>query len=271
MLKRLWIKALFMLALLVSLVFLPGAACGSEPSSISKVISTVRSSTQVKNTTIPKNTSAPAQPQGALASSYVCGNASPDFPAGDPGKVSIVLSKMESSTGFKSSTIYLILRNNTSSPISEISVSAAAYTADGKLFATGSDQGFKPKYVAPGEIAMGYVYFSDASLPQDAKVEYEIKSYGADPDEETGDLEIIECNVVENRIMGMFKNTGNKKVTGPISVHAFCFDQDSNFLSIHMDFTDKDDAEPGDTIPFQVSLSDDACPVYLVAGSGYAW
>lgn len=223
-------------------------------------------------TATPTSTASPLQPADARASAYVGGNASPDLPDGEAGRLSVVATgKYRVSRFSDSTTIPLVVRNNTTKPVVRVSVLAAAYSTDGQLFAIGSDQGFGPKYVAPGEITMGYIYFSDAKLPQDARVEYEITARAIDSMENIGDLEVVDCNRVENRIMGVLKNAYNSAVHGPIEVCVYCFDENGDLLDYYSDYTDKDQTEAGDSILFQVEMGKDACPVYLVFGAGYAY
>jgi hypothetical protein len=212
-----------------------------------------------------------AEPKDARYSEYVCGNASPALADGEPGEVSIVASRMDTSSGWGSTTVELVVRNNTSGPVSRLGLSAAAYTADGKLYATGGDQGFEPKYVGPGEIAMGYAYFGSAELPDDIRIEYDMEWDQVQEGEDLGDLQVRECDLIDGRVLGMLENIGSETVTGPISVELHCFDGDGNILGRRSDFTEKDEAEPGQTVPYEVSLSDDTCPVYIVTASGYTW
>jgi hypothetical protein len=224
------------------------------------------------DTPTPAIPSTPASPMDARASAFVCGNSSPNLPDGEGNQVAVVSSRMR--IGTTGTTVELVLRNNTSVPVGYISVSATAYTPDGKLFATGSDQGFSPRYyVAPGQIAMGYVYFGDARLPDDIRIEYDVSARSDRADKEAGDLEVVDCYVVETRLMGMLKNAASSEVTGPIKVVAYCFDENSNLTGYRSAYTDKDEVKPGESIPFQIPLRGDAgtCPIYLVAGRGFTW
>jgi len=212
-------------------------------------------------------TASPLQPADARASKYIGGNASPNFSAGEPGKLSIV------ATGkFSGCCISLVVRNNTPSSVINISVSAVAYSADGKMLASGGSQGFTPNFVRSGEISLGYVYFEDVKLPENARFEYEVTGVPSDKPGTGRDLEVEELNKVDNRLVGKLLNTHDVTISGPIDVYVYCFDQAGNILDDHQNFTDKDKAVPNDTIPFQVEITNwDQCPVYLVVGSGYAF
>ena len=209
-------------------------------------------------------------PADAQASDYVKGNASPPLQAGESGKISVIAVGPRSSD---SGSIDIVVRNNTAETVRRIAVSAVARTTDGKLFATGGDQGFHPNIVRPGEIALGYVYFgSDANLSSDLSFEFEGTAKPADEDnyENLRDLEVAEASLVANkRVVGMLRNPHDEPVGGPIEAVVACFDAEGALLGYYSDFTDKDTAAPGATVPFQVEIRG-SCPIFLVAGRGFS-
>ncbi|MBI5962406.1 MAG: hypothetical protein HY863_02930 [Chloroflexi bacterium] len=217
----------------------------------------------------PTATFSSLEPADARASKYIGGNESPNFPQGESGKISVVAFGK-----FKYSSIPIVIRNNTSEDVIRVKVLGIAKSVEGTMLASGGDQGFYPNIVRPGEIALGYVYFgSDINLPEDVKYEFEASAKPKNPDttkfENIRDLEIFEANLVDRRIIGLLKNTYSEMVHGPISVNVFCFDTDGNILSDNSDFTDKDQVLFDETIPFQVDLGNNQCPVYLITASGY--
>lgn len=221
-----------------------------------------------------KPTEAPTQtssgPADAQSSFYVKGNASPPLQAGEPGKISVIAVGPRTSD---SDSVDIVVRNNTAKSVRRIAVSAVARTGDGKLYASGGDQGFHPNVVRPGEIALGYVYFgSDANLSPDLSFEFEETAKSADENgyENIRDLEVVEASLVANkRVVGMLRNPYDKPVSGPIKAVVACFDAKGALLGEYSDFTDKDTAAPGATVPYQVQIRG-SCPVFLVAGSGFA-
>ena len=93
------------------------------------------------------------------ASGLLSGDANPEFPAGDTGKVAVVAqAPIDKDKNFGSATLAFAFRNNTDAPISHVDWTATA-TAGGKLVATGSSQGTQPAWVAPGEVGMAFIYF----------------------------------------------------------------------------------------------------------------
>lgn len=224
----------------------------------------------VTATQLPPNeapTSVPLKPQDAQASSFIKGNGTPQFPDGEAGMISVV------KVGKYDGRLPVIIRNNTTSAVIRVEVSAVASDKDGKMLASGSDQGFKPNLVKPGEITMGYVYFDSAELPEDAKFEFETSAEDSEGDfatfENIRDLEVVDFSQVSNRAVGYLRNQYDEEVVGPISVVAYCFNDKNELLGMFSDFTDKDNAAPGDTIPYQIDLGKE-CPIFLIAGSGYS-
>jgi len=216
-------------------------------------------------TEAPTQTS--SEPADAQSSAYVRGNASPPLQAGEPGKISVIA--VGPATPNKS-WIDVVVRNNTDKSVRRIAMSAVARTKDGKLFASGGDQGFNPNVVRPGEIAFGYVYFGDAKLSPDLSFEFEPTARPADGGDNIRDLEVVEPSLVANeRIVGMLRNPYDETVSGPIDATVFCFDAEGALLGRDSDYTDKDTVAPGATVPYQVDIQG-SCPIFLVTGSGFA-
>jgi hypothetical protein len=193
-----------------------------------------------------------------------------ELPALDPGiegELSVI--KAGRFQGSSSTTVPVIVRNNTNETVYRIGISAIAYDADGAMLAIGSAQEFTPNEVGPGELSLGYVYFSDVELPEDATIEYEVTSEELDEFENIRDLVIQKHNLVGERIIGLLINQHDAGVTGPISVTAYCFDSDGELLDYFDDYTEKDQADSGETIPFQVDI-ELPCDHYLLAARGYA-
>jgi len=227
------------------------------------------SAPQPTNTTKPEATATAVSiiPADARASSYIGGNESPNLPDGEPGILSVIVVGK-----YDGNILPVVVRNNTAENVIRIHVSTTARSADGSMLAAGGDQGFKPNYVKPGEIALGYIYFDfDTTLPDDAKYEFEVTADNPETAsfENIRDLDVIEQNQVENRIVGMLKNSQNVVVNGPIEVAVYCFTEEGALLGYHSDFTSKDTAKPDETIPFQVELYNDGCPIFLVSAYGF--
>jgi hypothetical protein len=232
-------------------------------------VDTPRAQPTSDNSTQPASTSVAG---GWKVSEYFKTNASIPYAEGEPGKLSVVLQGICYDS---KQSVCLVVRNNTAVPVGLVQANGVARAPDGTMLAVGESQGFRPKYVKPGEIALGYVYFG-VDLP--AKATYEIELSARDEEaasEGLGDLKVAEAAVSKvagdsyttGRVLGMLRNPGNVPVTGPIEVEVYCFEKDGLWKS-YSNFTPKDRAEPGGTVPFQVDLHG-PCPTYLIAASGF--
>lgn len=209
-------------------------------------------------------------PADARASRFVVGNASPPFPDGEPGKVSVIVTEdYDGGGGF-----YFVARNNTGDVIRRISVTAVARTADGEMYALGEGDAYDPNVVGPGEIAFGSLYFGGAVLPADVtlelEVDYRLASGGGS--DSIRDLEVADFQFKETHIIGVLHNPYDEVITGPIKAQVHCFDDRGSILSVHWDYTSKDEIEASGEIPFQVVMygGRGACPVYLITAGGYS-
>lgn len=266
-------KASLVLLLLITLF----TSCSSNPNTVENTQIAPQIQSTVEPTVEPTAeppvpTSVPTVvvvPADARVSPFVGGNQSPQLPDGDLGIISVI--KIGTYDG---SVLPIIVRNNTNESVIRISVTAIARAGDGSMLATGSDQTFHPNLVKSGEIAFGYIYFGmDTKLPDDTTYEFEIDSYSLDSDfasfENIRDLEVVEQNLIDNRIVGMLKNSQEVLLSSPISVAVYCFDENGSLLGYRGSYASAEKINPGDTIPFQVELYDSLCPIYLVASSGF--
>jgi hypothetical protein len=206
------------------------------------------------------------QPADARASAYIGGNESPSLPGGEMGLIAVV------AVGpYDGNTLPIVVRNNTRDDVIRVAISAVARDKSGNMLGSGGDQGFNPNLVRPGEITLGYVYFGGIDLPDDATFEFETSADLASDArfENIRDLDVVEQSFVEDRIVGMLQNSHDEHVSGPIEAMAFCFSPEGTLLDFYRNYTDKDEAGPGKTVPFQVDVRGD-CPVFLIAANGYA-
>jgi hypothetical protein len=206
-------------------------------------------------------------PKDARDSIFVHGNNSPQLPPGEHGMVSVIaFGRMQGNS------LPIAVRNNTATYATNIHISGVARAGDGSMLATGGDQGIYPNLVQPGEVAFGYVYFGDATLPDGTTFEFhsEYQPAGSSIEEfdNVRDLEVVEASFVENRIVGLLRNQYAASVSSSVSVDVMCFDESSQIIGHYDSYTDQDTAAAGATVPYQVELRNNPCPVFLVTANG---
>lgn len=220
------------------------------------------------------DTAGTAQVAGWKVSELAKGNAAIPYDAGEAGKVSVVHYNVHSKNN---RVVYVVVRNNTDSPVTSVDVSGVVRTAEGAMLGVGSGVSFEPQYVESGAISFGAIVFN-LDLPKDAKYEFDAEARELSlGNTEQGDLQVLEFTFAEasansfgqGRVYGLLKNTGGKTVTGPIKVNLYCFERDGSYSNWSA-FPPKDNADPDQTIPFEVTLYS-ACPTYLIMASGFAW
>jgi len=214
-------------------------------------------------------------PRDARASPYIGGNFSPRLPVGAPGRLSVVARGPGSSA--VGTVIPIVVRNNTARTAVRIHVSASALSTSGRLLATGEDQTLNPNVVKPGEIAFGFVYFEDVTLPANARFRFNLTSTAPAnvQFENIRDLIVVESHRIQERVLGMLRNGYPVHLTGPIGASVACFSTSGRLLYVADDFTDQDQVGPRGTLPFQVDVSAPygtaglSCPKYLIGASGF--
>jgi hypothetical protein len=139
------------------------------------------------------------------------------------------------------------------------------------LLATGGDHEFKPNNLAPGDVTMGFIYFDGAELPPGVSFEFDVSaSEPSDGSFSRRDFVVDEAALVGDRVVGVLSNPHSEDLRGPFEVYLLCLGDEGSVLGFHQDYTDKEAASPGETVPFQVTMSGEvSCPRFIVAASGY--
>ena len=244
------------------------AACGAASTPVFQLSPTPNSSnSQSVATPAVQTPQAPSVPADARA--VLFGNASPPLASGHPGVIDIV-----AQGAYDGSSVPIVLRNNTSGTVHGIEVTGEARDASSHLIGTGSSQDIYPNNVAPGQIAVGYVYFSGATLPAGTTFSFQSDGkLGADtPPFAKLDLSIGEASITaDGSMVGTVKNPLAQRASGPIGVMAMCFDQAGHVLGETNGFADGHTVDPGGTDPFTLRLGATSCPVYLVGAEGFGF
>lgn len=228
-------------------------------------------------TPLPTWTPVPTRviPKDARNSLFVHGNGSPILPEGEQSIITVVAIGQIKTSEFASwSQIPVIVRNNTSTHVTRIGVTATARDTNGSIIASGGADILTPNIVQPGEIAFGYIYFGDVKLPGDTRFDFQADYSPAGDSieqfESIRDLEVAEVSRVENRLVGLLRSQYDRSLEGPISIEALCFNSSGQLQTYYDGYSDQEILNPGATASFQITLDEGTdCTTFLVTGSAF--
>jgi hypothetical protein len=244
---------------------------------------TPATTTTAAATAAPVATAAPATTAATPAVSDVTphlspllfGTATPNLPAGDAGKVTVVQTSNALGESFYHGAYNIVVRNNTDKTVSNIGVTGTLRSS-GALVGSGDDQGFEPPVLQPGEAAFGLVFFENAdSIPADATFDFTVTSSTYDAgDAFSHEIQVTEANRVpgassndHDTVVGSFTNNTDKTLdSASATVH--CFDGDRYLDDFDGHFSGE--LAPGATGTFSATLFEN-CPSFLVSASGTAF
>ncbi|WP_138418857.1 hypothetical protein [Sinomonas gamaensis] len=201
---------------------------------------------------------------------WLAGTAKPQFPAGTPGKTDVVASA-PIVPGHGGTSVAIAVRNNTSSPVQSVEVTAAAKDAGGKIVASGRSQVMSPEVIPAGGIALGYVYFApNTTIAADSKLSFTVASKPVSGKPYNQDLKVDQASLSGENIVGQATNTSKATLKSPYPVVVTCFDEKGGLLDSQMNFGSPDaDLAPGESVTFQTGLYGKSCPSFLVGVSGH--
>lgn len=194
-----------------------------------------------------------------------------EVPAGDGSGLEVVMIGTPTS-----SSLPVVVRNNTADPAYRIDVTATARNAEGTLVASGSSHGFTPTLLQPGEWAFGYVYLGAEIALDQVDLDFSLSSRGIAPDRSfpSLDIEVVEAELFtdgrRDRIVGSVRNPHDVELRWPVSVDYACFDDD-RLVGVGGSSLDGDDLAAGATGSFTINLygNTGACSAWAVTSSGY--
>lgn len=198
----------------------------------------------------------------------IVGNAFSLIDEGPAGEVSVV------ATGRPDGPlIWVIARNNTDRPLVEVSVTAVARTADGRIFAVGdtSGAGLDPNEVPPGGVAYGEVYFDGVNLPTNVELEFEAGGKNRANANYTVKDFAVTASLIKDRVVGEVRNN-RTDVPGGVRVAVMCLEDDGKPVYYQSTSLDPPDGamSSGEVLPFQVSVrSAPSCEFFLVVAQGF--
>lgn len=248
------------------------AACGASSGSPDDVAAVATASESAAPAIpSPQATKAVVELTPLNSEKLMVGDATPaELPAGDPGVVSVVyVGPLSTQNGSK---LPIVIRNNTDKAISHVDVTATARSG-GVLVVTGTSQGTTPAQVAPGGLALAFIYFdmNAAVPPADATFQFTFETSAADTSSyNTATLKATEAQRSGGSIVGTGVNATDATVVGPFAANVYCFDAAGHVSSTVGTYTNESaEIAPGGTVSFTADLYGAACETFLVGITGY--
>ncbi len=205
-------------------------------------------------------------------SRLLAGNVSPLFPTGTPGKVAVIAQGNLVLHGLEGSeSVPVAVRNNTSRPVAQIMAQGLVRNSAGVPVASGSDQGFSPSRLQPGQVALGFIYLQTGNtLPAGSTLSVQASaSPSSSPDTYIADLVMTQVNNTGQEIVGVVRNPRGHSIQGPYGVNAFCVTAAGRLLATFGSFTDNSGKlAAGASTSFTIDLTG-RCPHYLVGATGF--
>ena len=131
-------------------------------------------------TTGTQTQSVAAQPVSPVAtkSQFLTGNISPTYPAGAAGQVALLSqAALTLPVPAGGETVSIAVRNNTAHAVTQITAQGTVKSTSGAVVATGSDQGFHPSYLLPGQVSLGFIYLGIGSnVPTGSTMSVQVSS-----------------------------------------------------------------------------------------------
>ena len=185
-----------------------------------------------------------------------------NLPKAPEGSVAVVASGPINRRG----NMPIVAHNNTGLVIREVSGSAVVRAADGSLLGTGNIEWMFPMYVLPGGWIIGEIEFNE-TMPADAGYEINLAFQDASADPFLKDLEVVEHNIIGNRMVGFLRNSTGVTIEN-IGVVFTCLDEAFSPISHDTVYIDQDTVSNGQQAAFDAEFEGN-CPQYLVAARGY--
>lgn len=176
-------------------------------------------------------------------------------PAGTAGEVEIVLEGSASG-----SSVPLIVRNNTDAVVYSVEVEGIARGADGALIGSGSSFNFAPSTLAPGQWAIGEVYFGYDVLTEGATFMFQVHA-----ETEPGWREYLQLTVGEAtinrgdwslRAVGLVLNETDTNTSSSGDVTIACFADDGALVAVQTTYTEASTVRAGGFSSFSTDLYD---------------
>lgn len=226
----------------------------------------------VTTTTSPPTTTTTTAPVGEFVSPTLTGNAAPALTPAAPGSLTVIFVGKPISRGGSAADVPVEIWNGTRTWMYKPDVAGSA-NSGGKVVGSGDSlENIEPVEIAPGAVAFGDVFFSEA-IPATSTFQFLAT---AKPGKSTyfAQMKVTTTNIVagsfSNDLVGTVSNPTATTVTGPIGVVAACF-TGPTFVGTSSSFVSGTPVlAPGGTGSFSINLSRTfPCTTYEVGADGF--
>lgn len=200
----------------------------------------------------------------------VAGNAFHLLDPGTPGKLSIVAHGPTAGAG----QIPVVVRNNTTGPLTNVSVGAEARDISGALIGVGTSGSYFLPIVEPGALAMSMIFFNPP-LPDGATVTFypegnSDSSFLQVYVKHSG-VELTEFSAASGLPIGTVRNTGEAPIAN-ISLQIACFDGSGTLAGFLLSTPIRQTLGPGEASAFKAGTilptEPPPCNYFLLTGYG---
>lgn len=171
-------------------------------------------------------------------------------------------------------SVPFVVRNGTSYPVGDLQGSGTIWSPTGKVVGSGSDQGFVPTRLLPGQDAFAYIYLSPGtSVPAGSTIKVSVSSQkSSSPNTYFADLQVVTANNTGMQIVGLVRNPRQHSVQGPGTVIAYCVSSSGNVMGEPVSDVPnipESGLNAGATASFTIGLYGAKCPSFIIGSSAF--
>ena len=129
-------------------------------------------------------------------------------------------------------TLPFVVRNGTSHAIKNLQGNGTIKSSAGKIVGSGSDQGFNPTRLLPGQEAFAFIYIQNGSgAPPGSTMKITVSSQpSSSPDTYFADLVVSGADNTGQQVVGLVRNPRKHAIQGPGTVNVYCVTASGQFL-----------------------------------------
>lgn len=190
-------------------------------------------------------------------------------PAGDPGSVNVVWfgPVTETDDMFEDiRTVNVVVRNNTSSPVQSVDVTAIVRDPNGGLLEGSEEMNVKPFVLEPGAWGVGTMEIKNLGDARVGTLTFNVNYNDGDgcsffcPTY----ADISEITQSSDSIRGLLTAPERMDTIFGVGVYVYCFNDQGDYLGYHVDFTADETLEAGEQTVFVVDVPKSSCPNYAI-------